>query len=127
MTNKNNMRYAVYMIRARSSFRNPGGEAPPALSPSVTPVPGLEASSLSELLEEFGDWLHQYQPESNDGFDIRVRAYIGDTDEWLRDDWVPATLTTKFYEFQGNLSCFKQLDPVALAWAAGDNGAEVAK
>ena len=125
MTNKTNtMRYAVYMIRARSSYRNPGGTPPPMLNPSVTPVEGLEASSLSELLDEFGDWLHQYQPESNDGFDIRVRSYIGDTDEWLRDDWTPATLTIEFREFQGNLNCFKQLDPAALAWAA-DDGSEV--
>lgn len=127
MTNKNNMRYAVYMIRARSSFRNPGGEAPPALSPSVTPVTGLEASSLHELLDLFSQWLREYQPESNDGFDIRVRAYIAGTDEWLRDDWTPATLTIEYREFLGDVSCFRDIDPAALAWAAGDNGAEVSQ
>jgi hypothetical protein len=125
MTN-NFMRYAVYLTRTRSSNRNPD-TAPLKLNPSDKPVAGLEASSLTELLDKFSDWLGEYQPKSNDGFDIRVRALKPGTDEWLRDDWTAATPTIEFRQFQSGVSYFRKLDPVALAWAAGDDGAEVSK
>jgi hypothetical protein len=86
----------------------------------------LIATSGESLINMFKAWLEKYQPETNDCFDVRVRALIdgrepNDEAGWKRPKWRRATYTIRFSELDDELSQLRRLDPTAVAWAAGDD------
>lgn len=81
----------------------------------------LEASSEAFLKEMILAYVES-KPKAHDdelcGY-IAVRAKTGE-DSWKRDEWRRATFTESFRNFANNPKVFK-LDPVAIAWAAGND------
>lgn len=115
------MYYAVFMTRQHAHHQTTS-----APEPSVVPVETLIATSGESLINMFKAWLEKYQPETNDCFDVRVRALIdgrepNDEAGWKRPKWRRATYTIRFSELDDELSQLRRLDPTAVAWAGGDD------
>lgn len=112
------MHYAVFLTRQHAHH-----QSMPPPEPSVVKIDELEDNSHEFLLGMFAQWLKTHQPEPTDQFDIRVRARVdnGLLDVWKRDDWRRATETVRFSQLDGSFEELKRIDPIAVAWAAGND------